>query len=113
MDGRVRATYPMARLVVGEQHVPVAVAGFGVADQAGVYEGTFTRIELFRAHLRKQFTRIFENHGGPIEVGLSDTPIPLPFAFPDGMVVGDGFDAVAMTRRSEGHTSELQSLMRI
>src|SRR3546814_2771366 len=95
MDGRVRATYPMARLVVGEQHVPVTVAGFGVADQAGVYEGTFTRIELFRAHLRKQFTRIFENHGGPIEVGLSDTPIPLPFAF-----------------RSEGHTSELQSLMR-
>src|SRR3546814_19944381 len=71
-----------------------------------VYEGTFTRIELFRAHLRKQFTRIFENHGGPIEVGLSDTPIPLPFAFPDGMVVGDGF-------RSEEHTSELQSLMRI
>src|SRR3546814_12053817 len=78
MDGRVRATYPMARLVVGEQHVPVTLAGFGVADQAGVYEGTFTRIELFRAHLRKQFTRIFENHGGPIEVGRSDTPIPPP-----------------------------------
>ncbi len=98
LEGRARAVYPMARLVVDEEHAPALNAAFGFADQPGVYEGTFTRVDLFRAHLVKQFTSIIENHGGPIEVCLSETPIPLPFAFPDGMVVGDGFDAAAMVR---------------
>lgn len=98
LTGRTRAVYPMARLVVDEDHAPLPAATFGFADQPGVYEGTFTRIDLFETHLLKQLTRIIENHGGPIEVRLSETPIPLPFAFPDGMIVGDGFDAAAMTR---------------
>lgn len=98
LEGRTRAVYPMARMEVDEEHAPRPAATFGFADQPGVYEGTFTRVDLFRDHLEKQFTRIIENHGGPIEVGLSEMPIPLPFAFPDGMIVGDGFDAAAMIR---------------
>jgi len=94
LAGRVRALYPMARLVVDEVHA----ATTGLPDEAGVYEGSFTRIDLFRGHLIKQFTRVLGSHGGPVTVGLSDIPVPLPFAFPDGMVVGDGFDAAAMVR---------------
>ncbi len=69
-DGRVRAVYPMARLVVDEEHAPALNAAFGFADQPGMYEGTFTRVDLFRAHLLKQSPRIAEIHGGPIEVAL-------------------------------------------
>lgn len=98
LQGRVRAVYPMAHLVVDEDLAPIPAATFGFADQPGVYEGSFTRIDLFRGHLSKQFAQIIENHAQPIEVGLSETPIPLPFAFPDGMNMGDGFDAAAMTR---------------
>lgn len=98
LDGRVRATYPMARLTVTDDDVgPLSSGAFGFADEPGPYEATFTRIDLFTAHLAKQFAAILENHRRPLEIGLSTLPIPLPFAFPDGMKVGDGFDAAAMT----------------
>jgi len=109
--GRARAVYPMVRLVVDEDHAPRPAATFGFADQPGVYEGTFTRIDLFRGHMEKQFARIIENHGRPIEVLLSEMPIPLPFAFPDGMTVGDGFDAAAMTHLKRHFDMPVLALM--
>ena len=101
LKARVRAVYPAVRITVSQDDfdaAPIAVGGFGFADEPGVYEGTFTRISLFQHHLRNQFEHLLENQCCPFEVGLSDIPIPLPFAFADGMVVGDGFDAVAMAR---------------
>jgi AMP nucleosidase len=99
LASRVRATYPCARLCVDDTDISAPASGaFGFADQPGVYEGTFTRIDLFENHLRQQIGAILANHRCPLEVGLSDVPIPLPFAFRDGMSVGDGFDAAAMTR---------------
>ena len=96
---RVRAVYPTARFrVTDADALPPVAAGFGFADQSGIYQGTFTRISLFRHHLDTQFDHLLRNQAGPIEVGLSEIPIPLPFAFADGMVVGDGFDAAAMAR---------------
>ena len=98
---RVRAVYPAVRLRVSEgdvNDVPTMAAGFGFADQPGVYQGTFTRLGLFHHHLAIQFAYLLRNQDGPIEVGLSEIPIPLPFAFAGGMVVGDGFDAAAMTQ---------------
>lgn len=99
LEGRVRATYPMVRLTVTDEDVtPLSSGAFGFADEAGQYDGSFTRIDLFAAHLTKQFSAILENHRRPLQVGLSQLPIPLPFAFPDGMKVGDGFDGAAMSR---------------
>lgn len=99
LKSRIRAVYPAARLRVSEEEAnPVVTTSFGFADQSGVYEGTFTRIELFSHHLTNQFAHVLRNQACPIEVGLSDIPIPLPFAFAEGMVVGDGFDAEAMAR---------------
>jgi AMP nucleosidase len=101
LKARVRAVYPAVRVTVSEMNVddaPVLAAGFGFADEPGVYTGTFTRIGLYRHHLRALFEHLMRNQCCPLEVGLSDIPIPLPFAFADGMVVGDGFDAVAMAR---------------
>jgi AMP nucleosidase len=96
---RVRSVYPAVRVTVSEvdaEEAPVVAAGFGFADEPGVYQGTFTRIDLYRHHLRAQFDYLMCNQCCPLEIGLSDIPIPLPFAFANGMVVGDGFDAVAM-----------------
>jgi AMP nucleosidase len=101
LKSRVRSVYPAVRVTVTEADVdeaPFLAAGFGFADAPGVYQGTFTRIDLYRHHLRAQFDHLMRNQCCPFEVGLSDIPIPLPFAFADGMVVGDGFDAVAMAR---------------
>lgn len=98
---RVRAVYPAVRVTVADaepEREPIMAAGFGFADEPGVYQGTFTRVALYRHHLRTQFEHLMRNQCCPVEVGLSDTPIPLPFAFADGMVVGDGFDAAAMAR---------------
>jgi AMP nucleosidase len=98
---RVRAVYPAVRVTIADVDAepgPIPAAGFGFADEPGIYQGTFTRIALYRHHLRAQFDYLMRNQCCPVEVGLSDTPIPLPFAFADGMVVGDGFDAAAMGR---------------
>ena len=101
LQTRVRAVYPAVRVTVAEaefDRAPIIAAGFGFADEPGVYQGTFTRIDLYRHHLRIQFEHLMRNQCCPVEVGLSDIPIPLPFAFANGMVVGDGFDAIAMAR---------------
>jgi AMP nucleosidase len=101
LTSRVRAVYPAVRVSVSEgdaDEMPALAAGFGFADEPGLYTGTFTRIALYRHHLTNQFEALMRNQCCPVEVGLSDVPIPLPFAFVDGMVVGDGFDATAMRR---------------
>ena len=46
----------------------------------GVYETTITRPDLFEGYLTEQIGLLIQNHGMPVRVGTSDTPIPLHFA---------------------------------
>ena len=40
-----------------------------------------TRPDLFRAYLTEQIGLLIENHGVPVEIGESDEPIPIHFAY--------------------------------
>jgi AMP nucleosidase len=46
-----------------------------------VYEITVTRPDLFRTYLTDQIRRLIENHGVPVEIGESNEPIPIHFAY--------------------------------
>jgi AMP nucleosidase len=60
---------------------------FGHVAGPGLYSTTVTRPDLFGPYLRRQIDLLIRNHGLPIEIRRSTIPIPLHFAFPDGMHV--------------------------
>lgn len=52
---------------------------YGSLRMPGVHGTTITRPDLFHNYLLQQLTLLIKNHQVPIQVGLSDQPIPLPF----------------------------------
>jgi AMP nucleosidase len=82
---RVRACYPYVAVTIGKHPAIDSRLSYGFLGQPGRYSTTITRPDLFRRYLTQQLSLIVRNHGVPIEVGYSDTPIPVHFAFPVGM----------------------------
>ena len=78
--GRVRAHYPEVRLTVTRFSKSDTRLSFGHVGEPGTYAATITRPDLFRHYLIQQIDQLLRNHGVPVQVGVSDTPIPLHFA---------------------------------
>jgi AMP nucleosidase len=79
-DQRVRAFYPEIRITT-TTHTPVDTRlSFGHLSVPGTYRATITRPDLFENYLIQQIGLLLENHGIPIRVGPSSTPIPVHFA---------------------------------
>ncbi|WP_127143432.1 AMP nucleosidase [Pelagibacterium montanilacus] len=79
--GKVRAHYPVVQVrSVSHQHQASARLAYGFLHSPGLYQTTVTQPDLFRKYLVENFDLILKNHGGQIEVGESETPIPLHFA---------------------------------
>ncbi|MGV8985505.1 MAG: AMP nucleosidase [Cypionkella sp.] len=77
---RVRAYYPEIRLTVSSHDKIDSRLSFGHVSHPGTYSTTITRPDLFRNYLIQQIGLLMENHGVYVQIGLSDTPIPLHFA---------------------------------
>jgi AMP nucleosidase len=82
---RVRATYPYVAVTIPTFPAIDSRLSFGFLGQPGRYGTTITRPDIFRSYLLQQLGMILANHDAPIEVGYSETPIPVHFAFPVGM----------------------------
>jgi AMP nucleosidase len=84
--GRVRACYPFVRLrtqSLARQNYPGKKLSFGFVQGVGVFETTITKPELFERYLTQQLDLLLKNHGGALEVGTSNEPIPIHFSFAD------------------------------
>jgi len=81
---RIRAFYPEIRLTVVSFDKVDSRLSFGHVAAPGTYATTVTRPDLFRNYLIQQITLLVENHGVPVEIGPSDTPIPVHFAMGSG-----------------------------
>ncbi len=79
-QSRVRAYYPEIRLTVSSHDKVDSRLSFGHVSHPGSYATTVTRPDLFRNYLIQQISLLMENHGVSVQIGLSDTPIPLHFA---------------------------------
>ncbi|QYK41654.1 MAG: AMP nucleosidase [Paracoccaceae bacterium] len=77
---RIRAFYPEVRIAVTSFRKADSRLSFGHVAHPGVYATTITRPDLFRQYLIQQLGLLIENHGVPVVVGPSDTPIPVHFA---------------------------------
>ena len=93
---RYRAFYPKILVTTSSYAKVDSRLAFGHLAGPGTYETTITRPDLFEKYLRDQIGLLIDNHGVRIEVGLSDIPIPLHFAFPEGQhidgAIEDNFD---------------------
>ena len=90
-SGRIRAFYPEIRFrTVSHAQVDTRLS-FGHVSNPGRYATTITRPRLFRQYLIQQIGLLIENHQQPVQIGPSDTPMPVHFAMgPDTTVPQDG-----------------------
>ncbi|HSF91046.1 MAG TPA: AMP nucleosidase, partial [Paracoccaceae bacterium] len=82
--GRYRAFYPQLQITTSSYAKVDSRLSFGHVAEPGVYRANITRPDLFAGYLEQQIGLLLENHRVPIEVGISDTAIPLHFAMAEG-----------------------------
>jgi AMP nucleosidase len=87
LASRVRATYPIVRIMMRTHPRLDSRLSYGFVTGPGAYQTTVTRPDLFGAYLTEQIGRLLQNHGIPVEIGESDEPIPIHFAYPRGITV--------------------------
>jgi len=79
-EKRISAFYPYARIKTEYARRVDTRLSYGFASKPGVYSVTLTRPDLFETYYREQFELIIKNHDVGIEIGISDTRIPVHFA---------------------------------
>jgi AMP nucleosidase len=79
-DTRIRAFYPEVRFTTSSYARVDTRLSFGHVSGPGTYAATITRPDLFRNYLIQQIGLLLKNHGQPVHIGPSDTPIPIHFA---------------------------------
>ncbi len=77
---RIRAFYPEIRLTTETFAQVDSRLAFGHVSHPGTHAATITRPDLFRHYLIQQIGLVMENHGVPVVIGPSDTPMPVHFA---------------------------------
>ncbi|RAP40040.1 AMP nucleosidase [Rhodovulum viride] len=77
---RFRAVYPEIRVSTVSYAQVDSRLSFGHVAEPGTYATTVTRPDLFANYLRQQIGLLLENHGQPVVIGPSATPIPIHFA---------------------------------
>ncbi len=79
-EARIRAYYPEIRITTTTHaHVDTRLS-FGHVPAPGTYAATVTRPDLFRNYLIQQIGLLLDNHGVPVTIGASNTPMPVHFA---------------------------------
>ncbi len=107
---RYRAFYPEIRFRTTSFATVDSRLSYGHVSEPGDYSTTVTRPDLFRNYLVSQIGLLIENHEAEVEVGWSDTPMPLHFAVandPDLTVPQDG--AMSFTLRDAFDVPDLSN----
>lgn len=96
---QARACYPFVRITVDKPGRMDKRLSYGFSGGTGVFETTLTRPDIFDYYYRQQFELLIKNHDCKIEVGESDTPIPVHFALgedfhPEGDVSEERLDDI-------------------
>lgn len=79
-EGRIRAFYPEIRLTTSTYAQVDSRLSFGHVSAPGTYTATITRPDLFRNYLLQQIELLIQNHDQPVQIGHSETPMPIHFA---------------------------------
>ena len=81
---KVSGFYPFLRIEVREPSFKKLQSdtrhSYGFVSKPGIYETTLTRPDIFSYYYCDQIKHLIRNHKVEVEVGVSDTPIPIHFA---------------------------------
>ncbi|NQZ13631.1 MAG: AMP nucleosidase [Alphaproteobacteria bacterium] len=80
LKSKVQGFYPYLKLEVTKTQKLDTRLSYGFVSKPGVYQTTLTRPDIFSNYYRRQIGLLIKNHDVDVEVGLSDTPIPIHFA---------------------------------
>lgn len=109
LERRVRASYPFVQVTTQNQPRIDSREAYGFVRAAGTHRASLTRPDLFGDYYREQFAALIRNHEVPLEVGVSNRPIPIHFALGENLhleaalsaerlaAVGDFFDLPDLT----------------
>lgn len=81
---RYRGFYPQISITTYGHTKIDSRLSFGHVTAPDTYATTITRPDLFKGYLYHQIELLISNHEVPVEIGLSDTPIPIHFAMSTG-----------------------------
>src|SRR6185369_17951077 len=81
LTSRVRACYPLVRMTTSTHARLDSRLAYGFVAGPGVHETSVTRPDIFRTYLTEQIELLVNNHGVPVEIGESNEPIPIHFAY--------------------------------
>lgn len=77
----VHAFYPYVKIKVeNRSYAQDPRLSYGFASKPGVYKTTLTRPDLFEEYYKEQFRLLLNSHDVALEVGVSDTNIPIHFS---------------------------------
>jgi AMP nucleosidase len=93
-EGHYRAYYPAVAITTNSYATVDSRLSYGHVAEPGDYESTVTRPDFFESYLTQQIGLIIQNHGVPVRIGTSDTPIPLHFAVQEDATVEGSFEEV-------------------
>lgn len=79
-EARYRAFYPEIRVTTTSHARTDSRLSYGHVASPGTYATTVTRPDLFKNYLEQQIALLIKNHGVPVTIAISDTPMPVHFA---------------------------------
>lgn len=98
LDVRVRAAYPFVRITTSTYARLDSRLSYGFVSGPGVHETTVTRPDLFREYFTEQIGLLMANHEVPVEIGESEEPIPIHFAYRRDINIAAGFERAPSNR---------------
>ena len=94
---KVSGYYPYLRIEVSEAAFKKKNTdrrhSYGFVSKPGVHETTLTRPDIFRHYYCDQIGHLLHNHGVEVEVGVSQTPIPIHFALGEDFYLEEDLSA--------------------
>ncbi len=79
-DARVTAYYPYIKIISPNSSRADTRLSYGFVSKPGEYVATLTAPHIFDHYYIEQMRLLMTNHQAPVEVGVSETPIPIHFA---------------------------------
>ena len=110
LHSRVRATYPFVRITTTTHSQLDSRLSYGFVSNPGAHQTTVTRPELFHAYLTEQIGLLIQNHGVAVEIGESDEPIPIHFAYPRDVNIAANFPVGDRSLRDFFDTPDLAEI---
>lgn len=98
---RVRACYPFVRVCTEVNTHVDSRRSYGFVSGPGAFETTLTRPDLFSNYYREQLRLLSGNHHVSVEVGVSAQPMPIHFAFSEGIYLEGELDQERLRQMRE------------